>query len=49
MTPERIIMKTIYYNGKVYTGEMPLVTAFAVENGKFVFAGSDSEASRLVC
>ena len=24
-------MKTVYYNGVVYTGELPLVSAFAVE------------------
>ena len=33
-------MKTIYKNGAVYTGKLPLVEAFAVEDGKFVFAGS---------
>ena len=37
-------MKTVYYNGNVYTGEMPLVSAFAVEDGKFVFAGTDAQA-----
>ena len=31
-------MKTIYKNGAVYTGKLPLVEAFAVEDGKFVFA-----------
>lgn len=30
-------MKTIYKNGAVYTGKLPLVEAFAVEDGKFVF------------
>ena len=30
-------MKTIYKNGAVYTGVLPLVQAFAVENGKFEF------------
>lgn len=29
-------MKTIYKNGAVYTGKLPLVEAFAVEDGKFV-------------
>ena len=33
-------MKTIYYNGRVYTGKLPLVQAFAVEGDKFTFAGS---------
>lgn len=36
-------MKTIYFNGKVYTGALPLVSAFAVENGRFTTAGSDAE------
>ena len=40
-------MKTIYFNGNVYTGDEALVSAFAVENGKFVFAGSDAEAKAL--
>ena len=40
-------MKQIYYNGKVYTGSLPLVQAFAVEDGQFVFAGSDEEAKKL--
>ena len=40
-------MKHIYVNGKVYTGELPLVQAFGEEEGKFVFAGSDEEAAAL--
>ena len=40
-------MKTIYYNGRVYTGKLPLVQAFAVEGDKFVFAGSDGQALAL--
>ncbi|MDY2937205.1 MAG: amidohydrolase family protein, partial [Fusicatenibacter sp.] len=40
-------MKTIYYNGTVYTGTMPLVQAFAVEDGKFVFTGSSEEAKAM--
>ena len=36
-------MKTIYYNGRVYTGKLPLVQAFAVEGDKFLAAGSDGE------
>ena len=36
-------MKTIYYNGKVFTGSLPLAEAFSVENGKFVSVGSDKE------
>lgn len=37
-------MKTIYYNGQVYTGTLPLTEAFVVEDDSFVFAGSDEEA-----
>ena len=40
-------MKTIYYNGRVYTGESALVQAFAVEGDKFLFAGSDADALAL--
>ena len=40
-------MKTIFYNGQVYTGNWPLVTAFAVEDDKFTFAGNDSDALAL--
>ena len=34
-------MKTLYYNGRVYTGQLPLQTCFAVENGKFISVGED--------
>ena len=40
-------MKTIYYNGRVYTGKLPLAQAFAVEGDKFTFAGTDAEALSL--
>ena len=40
-------MKTIYYNAKVYTGDMPFAEAFAVEDGKFVFAGSNAQAREI--
>lgn len=40
-------MKTIYINGKVYSGSLPLVEAFAVENGKFTFCGSSADALAL--
>ena len=39
--------KSVYYNGKVYTGALPLEEAFAVEDGRFVFAGSSEEALKL--
>lgn len=39
-------MKTIYRNGLVYTGQLPLCQAFAVEQGRFLFAGTDEEAMR---
>ena len=37
-------MKTVYYNGTVYTGALPLVQAFVEEDGRFVFAGTNEEA-----
>ena len=40
-------MKTIFYNGKIYTGELPLAEAFAVEDGKFVFVGNTEDAMAL--
>lgn len=40
-------MKTIYYNGAVYTGKLPLAEAFAVEEGRFVIAGSNGEVKAL--
>lgn len=42
-------MQTIYYNGAVYTGSLPLVEAFAVENGVFTFVGSSQQAMALAC
>lgn len=42
-------MTTLYYNGRVYTGTLPLVSAFAVEDGRFVFAGSDADGMALGC
>lgn len=40
-------MRTIYYNGSVYTGDLPLVQAFVVENGTFLFAGTSEEARAM--
>ena len=40
-------MRRIFYNGQVYTGGDALVTAFAVEDGRFIFAGSDEAARAL--
>ena len=37
-------MRTIYRNGAVYTGELPLCQAFVVEDGRFVCAGTDEDA-----
>lgn len=37
-------MRTIYHNGVVYTGSLPLAEAFAVEGDSFLFAGSSAEA-----
>ena len=36
-------MRTIYHHGLVYTGELPLCRAFAVEDGRFVRVGTDEE------
>ena len=36
-------MKTAFYNGKVYTGELPLREAFITEDGRFGRTGSDAE------
>lgn len=40
-------MRTIYYGGTVYTGSLPLVEAFAVEDGQFIFAGTSRDALAL--
>ena len=40
-------MKTIYYHGTVYTGGPDLAQAFVVEDGRFVFAGTDAQALAL--
>lgn len=40
-------MQTVYYNGVVYTGEMPYKEAFIVENGLFTFVGNTQEALAL--
>ena len=40
-------MRTIFYNGRVYTGELPLCSAFAVEDGRFLAVGSDREILSL--
>ncbi|MBE5776060.1 MAG: amidohydrolase [Clostridiales bacterium] len=40
-------MITVYHNARVYTGTLPLQEAFAVEDGRFIFAGSDQEAQTL--
>ena len=36
-------MKHAFYNGRVYTGELPLREAFLVEDGWFTFVGSTRE------
>ncbi len=36
-------MRTIYYNGQVYTGSMPLQQAFLVENDRFSCVGANEE------
>ena len=34
-------MKTAYYNGKVYTGKLPLQQGFVVEEGRFTYVGTN--------
>ena len=36
-------MKTAYYNGAVYTGDLPLCQAFIVEDARFLMAGSNED------
>ena len=40
-------MRTLYYNGNLYTGdpENPAASAMAVEDGTIVWAGNDSEGN----
>ncbi len=40
-------MKQIFVNAKVYTGSLPLSTAFAVEGGFFIYSGDDAGALAL--
>ena len=37
-------MRTLYRNGLVYTGSLPLAEAFAVEDDRFVFVGAEADA-----
>jgi len=39
-----VFMKTVYYNGLVYTGHLPLAEAFIVEEDVFSFVGSTADA-----
>ena len=36
-------MKTVFYNAKVYTGQLPLQEAFAVEDGVFCAVGANKD------
>lgn len=40
-------MRTLYRNGLVYTGALPLQEAFLVEDGHFCFVGSNAGAAQL--
>ena len=40
-------MKTVYYNAQVYTGSLPLLDAFGVEDDHFFFTGYNAEAMDL--
>ena len=45
--------KTLFFNGKVYTGTLPLTDSFSVENGRFCAPGGEDERidlkGRFVC
>ncbi len=41
-------MKTLYYNGQVYTGTLPLVDAFVVEGDTLAYVGSQAQARALL-
>ena len=43
-------MATAYINGKIYTmkAEGDTISAFVVEDGKFLYCGTDEEAKRIV-
>ena len=40
-------MKTIYYNGRIYTGQLPFQEAFAVEGSRFLQVGDTEQLLRL--
>ena len=40
-------MKTVYYNGQVYAGQLPLAEAFVVEDGTFIYAGNEDTAKAM--
>ncbi len=40
-------MKQLYYNGKVFTDKLPLVSAFAVEDDRFIASGTDEDILAL--
>ena len=40
-------MRTVYYNGEVYTGQLPLQQAFVVEDGRFLYVGDSQTALKM--
>jgi len=40
-------MKHLFIGGRVFTGELPLLTAFAIEGDRFIAVGSDEEILAL--
>ena len=40
-------MKTVYFNGRIYTGSMPLQQAFAVKDGHFSAVGTNDEILKM--
>lgn len=41
-------MKTLYFNGQVYPGQLPLVDAFVVEGDTLCYVGSEAQARTLL-
>lgn len=38
-------MRTVFLNGKIYTGTLPLAEAFVIEDGAFLYVGSSAGAN----
>ena len=40
-------MRTLFYNGKIYTGELPLRRAMLIADDRVAWTGDDTEAGAL--